>query len=75
MVLVCVSAVQGRYRIEDDEGNTLIKEFFSIANPLLLAQRVANTRGYPVTLRVDDAPTAEAVTVHPPTKVSHFLLQ
>jgi hypothetical protein len=51
MVLVCFSRAHGLYRVEDDEGCTLLATFASIPDPYVLAERIAQAQRQPVTVQ------------------------
>jgi hypothetical protein len=52
MLLVCISRAHGLYRVEDDEGGTLLANFASITEPYLLAERIAQAQRQPSERRV-----------------------
>jgi hypothetical protein len=52
MILVCLCAQAGQYRLEDEAGNLLTPVFYSAPDPPRVAQRIADSHGVDVTLEV-----------------------
>ena len=47
-MLVCLSLDRGVYRLESDEGQTVLNDFHSITEPYDLAKRIEQKRCEPV---------------------------
>ena len=54
MVLLCLSAERGLYRIDDHSGGTVLGPFYSVTDPYLMAQRLADGRNEFVRLVLSD---------------------
>ena len=65
MILVCLSAPRGHYRVDDERGHTLLAPFYSVTDAHVMAQRLADQQQQTVRLRTSDEPGHRLIAFAP----------